>query len=60
MDHPPLGRSYLVEVPLYDMSYVWILLTGLYGCDSTADIDINPSMAQIFVVWIGPILGVPK
>ena len=42
MDHPPLGRSYLVEVPLYDVSCVLILLTGLYGWVSTADIDINP------------------
>ena len=43
MDHPPLGRSYLVVVSLYDMSCVLILLTGLCGWDSTADIDINPS-----------------
>ena len=61
MDHPPLGRSYLVEVPLYDMSCVLILLTGLYGWDFAADIDINPSsISPIFGVWIGPTLGVPK
>ena len=61
MDHPALGRSYLVVVPLYDMSRVLILLTGLYGWDSTADIDINlSSMGPIFGVWIGPTLGVPK
>ena len=61
MDHPPLARCYLVVVPLYDMSCVLILLTGLYGWDSTADIDINPSwMGPIFGVWIGPTLGVLK
>ena len=61
MDHPLLGRSYLVVVPLYDMSRVLILLTGLYGWDSTADIDINPSsMGPIFGVWIGLTPGVPK
>ena len=43
MDHPPLGRSYLVIVPSYDMSCAPILLTGLYGWDSMVDIDINPS-----------------
>ena len=32
MDHPPLGRSYLVVVPSYDMSCALILLTWLYGC----------------------------
>ena len=54
MDHPPLGRSYLVVVPLYYISCVLILLTGFYGWDSTADIDINPSsMGPIFVVRIG-------
>ena len=31
MDHPSLGRSYLVVVPSYDMSGALILLTGLYG-----------------------------
>ena len=31
MDHPPLGRSYLIEVPSYDMSCALISLTGLYG-----------------------------
>ena len=59
MDHPPLGRSYLVVVPSYDMSCALILLTGLYGWDSMVDIDINPSsMGPIFGVWIGP--RVPK
>ena len=61
MDHPPLGRSYLVVVPSYDMSCALILLTGLYGWDSMVDIDTNPSsMGPIFGVWIGPTLGVPK
>ena len=31
MDYPPLGRSYLVVVPPYDMSCALILLTGPYG-----------------------------
>ena len=31
MDHPPLGRSYLVVVPSYDMSCALVLLTGIYG-----------------------------
>ena len=61
MDHPPLGRSYLVEVPSYDMSGSLILLNGHYGWDSMAGIDINPSsMGPIFGVWIGPTLGVPN
>ena len=61
MDHPPLGRTYLVVVPSYDMSYALILLTGLYGWDSMVDIDINPSsMGPMLWVWIGPTLGVPK
>ena len=61
MDHPPLGRSYLVVAPSYDMSCTLIHLTGLYGWDSMSDIDINPSsMGPIFGVWIGPTLGVPK
>ena len=61
MDHPPLGRSYLVVVPSYDMSCALILLTGPYRWDSMVDIDINPpSMGPIFGVWIGPTLGVPK
>ena len=61
MDHPPLGRSYLVVVPSYYMSCALILLTGLYGWDSMVDIDINPSsMGPIFGVWIGLTLGVPK
>ena len=61
MDPPPLGRSYFVVVPLYDMSCALILLTGLYGWDFMVDIDINPSsMVPIFRVWIGPTLGVPK
>ena len=61
MDHPPLGRSYLVVVPSYDMSCALIILTGLYAWDSMVDIDINPSsMGPIFGVLIGPTLGVPK
>ena len=61
MYHPPLGRSYLVVVPSYDMSCALILLTGLYGWDSMVDIDINPSsMGLIFGVSIGPSLGAPK
>ena len=61
MDHPPLGRSYLVVVPSYDMSCALIFLTGLYGWDSMVDIDINPSsMGPIFGAWIGPTIGVPK
>ena len=31
MDHPPLGRSYLVVVPLYDISCALILSTGFFG-----------------------------
>ena len=61
MDHPPLGCSYLVEVPLYDISVSLILLTGHYGWDPMAGIDINPSsMGPIFGVWIGLNLGIPK
>ena len=61
MDHPPLGRSYLVVVPSYDMSCALILLTGLYGWDSMVDIDINPSsMGPIFGVWTELTIGVPK
>ena len=61
MDHPPLGRSYLVVVLSYDMSGALILLTGLNVWDSMAGIDINPSsMGPIFGVWIGPTVGVPK
>ena len=49
MDHPPLGRSYLVDVSSDDMWGALILLTGLYGWDSMAGIDINPlSMGPIF------------
>ena len=44
MDHPPLGRRYLVVVLSYDMSCALILLTGLYGLYFMADIDINPSV----------------
>ena len=33
MYHPPLGRSYFVVVPSYDMSCALILLTWLYGWD---------------------------
>ena len=61
MDHPPLGRSYLVVLQSYDMSCTLILLSGLYGLDFIADIDINPSsMGPIFEVLIGPTLGVPQ
>ena len=61
MDHSPLGRSCLVVVPSYDVSCALILLTGIYGLDFMAGIDINPSsMGPIFGVWIGPTLGVPK
>ena len=61
MDHPPLGRSYLVVVPSYDMSCALIFLTGFYGLDYMADIDLNSlSMGSIFGVWIGPTLAVPK
>ena len=42
MDHPHLGRSYLVVVPLLGMSRVLIFFMGLYGSDFMADIDINP------------------
>ena len=57
MDHPPLGRSYLVG-PSFDISCDLILLIGLYVWDSMADIDINPSsMGPICGVWIGPTLG---
>ena len=49
MSRPLLGRSYLVVVPSYDMSGALIFLTGLYGRDSMAGIDINPlSMGPIF------------
>ena len=59
-DHPPLGRSYLVVVPSYDVSCALILLTELYGLYFMADIDIIPSsMGPIFGVWIGPTLGIP-
>ena len=30
MDHPPVGRSYFVVEPSYDMSSALIILTGLY------------------------------
>ena len=61
MDHPLLGRSYLVVVPSYDMTCALIFLTGFYGLYFMADIDINPSsMGPIFEVWIGATLGVPK
>ena len=49
MVHPPLGRSYLVVKPAYDVSCALILLTELYGLYFMADIDINPSsMGPIF------------
>ena len=61
MDHPPLGRSYLVVVPTYDVSCALIPLTGAFGLDFMADIDINPSsLGPIFGLWIGPTFGVPK
>ena len=61
MNHPPLGRSYLVVEPSYDMACAFIFLTELYGSDSMANIDINASsMGPIFRVWIGPTLGVSK
>ena len=61
MDHPPLGRSYVVVVPSYEMPCAFIFLTGQYGLDFMANIDINPSsMGPIFGAWIGPILGFPK
>ena len=51
MDHPSLGRSYLLEVPSFDMSCALIFLMGFYGIDFMADIDINPlSMGPIF--WV--------
>ena len=53
MEHPPLGRSYLVEVPMYEMSGGLIILTGLYGRDSMALFYINPSLiGPMFGVWI--------
>ena len=61
IEHPPMGRSYLVVVPSYDMSCDFILWIWLYGWDYMADIDINPpSMGPLFSVWIGPTLGVQK
>ena len=61
MDHPPLGRYFLIVVPSYDMSGALILLTGPYRRYSMASIDINPlSIGPIFGVWIGPTIGVPK
>ena len=61
MDHPLLGRSYLVVVTSYDMLGALIILTEFSGWDSMASIDINPSsMGAIFGVWIGPTLWVPK
>ena len=60
MDHPPLGRSYLVVVQSYDISCALILLTGLYGWDSIVNADINPSsMGSIFGVWIGLTIRFP-
>ena len=61
MDHPPLGRSYLVVVPLYDISCaliffnggLWVRFHGRYWYQSL-------TMGPIFGVWIGPTLGVPK
>ena len=42
MDYTSFGRSYLKVVPSYDMACAPILLIGIYGWDSMADIDINP------------------
>ena len=42
MDHPPLGRSYLVVTQSYDISYTLIFSTGLTGLDFMVDIDNNP------------------
>ena len=47
MDHPPLGRNNMVEVPSYDMSGSLILLTGHFGSDSMANIDINTSWMSL-------------
>ena len=61
MDNPPLGSSYLVVLPSYDMSCALILLTGIYGWDTMVDIDINPSsMGPKIGVWIGRTIGVSK
>ena len=61
MYHPPLGCSYLVAVPSYDMSRTLIFWTRLYWWDSMPDIDINPSsMGPIFWVCIGSTHGLPK
>ena len=61
MDRPPLDHSYLLVVPSYDMPSALIILTWLYGWDSTADVDMNPSsMGPLFGVWLGPTPGVPK
>ena len=44
-----MGRSCLVVVPSYDLSCVLIIVTGRYGLDFMADIDINlSSMGLIF------------
>ena len=50
VDHPPLDPSYLVVVPSYDLSCALILLTGLYGKDSMADIDIKRSFFLLFFI----------
>ena len=61
MDHPPWARFYLVVVPTYGVLCTLILLTGLYGLDFMANIDINSSsMGPIFGGRIGPTLGVPE
>ena len=50
MDHLPLGRSYLVVVPSYDMSCALILLTGLYGWDFMV-VESSCYMAVIIITW---------
>ena len=61
VDHPPLGRSYFVVVPSYDMSCALVFLRGIYGLYFMAHIDINlSSMGPIFRVLIGPTLRVLK
>ena len=48
-DNQLLDPSYAIVLPSYDMSYALSFLTGFYGLDFMADIDINPSsMGLIF------------
>ena len=61
IDHPALGRSYLVVVPSYDMSGALILFNWTLWVRFHGRFEINPSsMGPIFGVWIGPTLEVPK